>query len=180
MKAKIIAFIIFLQLVNATYAVVNLAAELPVVLDLTENGQAFVEIGFSSNVVNSLNDEIDMITGNTVPIEFSSGSDMNGQVTDDVYVYWKILSAIDVKAELAISEALKGQYGNIDWFVSIDETEDRIGGGDYSRSLSILTPDAKFVSIGSVKLDIGTENLETGDVIPGVYMGELKLNISIN
>ena len=178
MKRIVLLFIYILFSPLVVFAI-NITTELPVTVNLTENGQALVEIGFSRNLIKNFDDEVESITGDVVPILFSGDSVLSGEPDGDVYVYWKIFSPFEVSAELAISEALKGKYGSIDWYVSLVETGDSISSGEYADSMSVIHPTTRYISIGSMKLDIGTESLETGDVVPGIYKGELKLNISI-
>ena len=151
---------------------------LPISLNLSEGGVSYIEVGFSYNQISHFSDKVDFAVKekhNITVKEDGSSSESD----DDIYVYWKILSANSVSADLMVPSALKNDEEQIDWMIAL-QTGESIGYGEYSDLLRVLSPTSKFVTVGSHKLDINTIELKERDVVPGEYTGELKLNISID
>ena len=150
-----------------------------IVLD-TSNITAF-DIGFSRNKIDDFNDIIDQIAWGDI-----SDLELNEEIAASegkVYLYWIILSPNNVSASLSIPSALQGKNGEIDWTVSVaDDQEGKSisSNTEGEEELPILKTSNTWKEIGSTELYINTENLNNGEVIPGEYIGELRLKILIN
>ena len=71
---------------------------LPISLNLSEGGVSYIEVGFSYNQISHFSDKVDFAVKekhNITVKEDGSSSESD----DDIYVYWKILSANSVSAE---------------------------------------------------------------------------------
>lgn len=147
-----------------------------IVLD-TSNITAF-DIGFSRNKIDDFNDIIDQIAWGDI-----SDLELNEEIAASegkVYLYWIILSPNNVSASLSIPSALQGKNGEIDWTVSVaDDQEGKSisSNTEGEEELPILKTSNTWKEIGSTELYINTENLNNGEVIPGEYIGELRLKI---
>ena len=79
---------------------------LPISLNLSEGGVSYIEVGFSYNQISHFSDKVDFAVKekhNITVKEDGSSSESD----DDIYVYWKILSANSVSADLMVPSALK-------------------------------------------------------------------------
>lgn len=165
----------------------GLSEKLSIVLDLSASSPLVipgVEIGFSSNEINEMDDEVEIINGQHFDLTFEETA-THASVSDDIYVYWKLKGNTKVNAYLQIDSPLENRRGDIiDWSAGVEDEEYRVGMDTYyNGSLAFIPQEqlrASASAVGSKKLEIKTEELNTGDVIPGEYIGELKLNIAIN
>lgn len=135
-----------------------------------------VDIGFSRNRINDIRDEVHAF-------EESDLEDMiiNGDVAtymNDIYIYWRIMSSSRLSATLSIEEPLRGVNGELDWEVRlVDENTSISSDEDNDLELDFMNPDHYYGTAGSAELSINTKTLNSRDVIPGEYTGELRLNI---
>ena len=99
---------------------------------------------------------------------------------EDIYLYWKIMSAKSLRADLTIKGSMLNPAGDeLDWYVTLPETGLSIASNGYKTSLALMRSGRSFTDFGSTRIDIGTELLDAGDVVPGEYKGELRLSISV-
>ena len=140
-----------------------------------------VEVGFSRNEINDMNDNVEVINGSTVDMIFKDDG-THFLVSDDIYVYWKIKGNPNISAELNIPGPLRDRRGDyLDWSAGFEDGSYKIGAEVYySQALSVFSGRTAYPAAGSRKLEIATMNLNEGNVVPGEYIGELELNISIN
>ena len=143
-----------------------------------------IEIGFSSNEITDIDDEVEVINGQRFSLTFDDSS-AHATALDDIYVFWKIKRNTKLRAALSIEEPLKNSRGDsLDWSAGVADSTYKVGKDSYyTGSLSFIPSEqlrADGPIAGSRKLEIITEELNTGNVVPGEYIGELKLNIAIN
>ena len=139
-----------------------------------------MEFGFSRNKVTNTYEEIELIENGSV--EDLVFNDDNSAQEGRVYLYWLILSPRTISASLSLSmtSPLKGKNGEIDWNVNLaDDERSILSSRNIGSDLQITLTSDTFGSIGSVGLDITTENLNQGEIVSGEYTGELRLDISI-
>ena len=100
---------------------------------------------------------------------------------ESICIYWKILSGSNITASISIPAALRGEGGELEWSVGYSDGTERIDSTASDTSLAVVRHETRgrAKNIGSTELFINTENLNSGDVIPGIYTGELRLDISI-
>ena len=135
-----------------------------------------VKLGFSKNEIKDIKDEIIALENEVQDLYFDSEAFSNDE---EIYVYWLILSPHMVNASLSIPNALQSDGDRIEWSVKFANKPDVvISSNNESESELCLFPQSKsFGTIGSAELVIETENVSTGDILPGEYKGELRLNI---
>ena len=142
----------------------------------TPKVEDLVEISFSRNEVNDFFDEVIKIDGDGTEELLVTGNYATN--AEDLYIYWKIKSVQNISASISIPYALKGSSGEIDWSVYLlDDSLTRISSDGDKNEASIIRPSRSASQVGSVALSINTETLNSGEVLPGEYTGELKLNI---
>ena len=164
----------------------GLGEKLTVVLNLGPDATFYisgVEIGFSSNEINDINDEVEIINGKKFALTFEE-SNSHASVVDDIYVYWKIKNNHHINATLQIEGPLTNGSGEqLDWSAGVVDGSYKIGiDSYYTGSLAVLPQEVQRASgpvAGSRELEIVTKELNSENVVPGEYIGELKLNISI-
>lgn len=174
---RLLVFAIVTMLIGQALSAEKLGSvSLPVYLDLSKD--SYVEIGFSQNGITNFTDEVIDISGGTVSLIPDENTAI-ARPDSEIYVYWKILASSMLSASLEISDSLIGPSGEaLEWFVTKPISGDRIESTGETQ-LSVFGPERYYTSIGSTLLDIGTEALDSGDVVPGEYKSELKLSISV-
>lgn len=171
------------ELIHESLPSQGLSDKIVVSLDLGLGSMVIpgVEVGFSRNEINDMSDNVEVINGNTVDMAFKDDG-THSLVSEDIYVYWKIKGNPNISAELNISEPLRNRHGDyIDWSAGFEDGSYKIGEEVYySQALAVFSGRTAYPAVGSRKLEIATMNLNEGNVVPGEYIGELELNISIN
>ena len=179
MKKVMLIFITSIFLASAVSAEVVGSVSLPVTLRLGDSD--YIEVGFSRNAITSFNDEVEDISGETIPLVTVGEAAMRATPAEDIYLYWKIMSAKSLRADLTIKGSMLNPAGDeLDWYVTLPETGLSIASNSYETSLSLMRSGRSFTDFGSTRIDIGTELLDAGDVVPGEYKGELRLSISVD
>lgn len=178
MRKVMLLFLALIFTASLAFAEVVGSAMLPVFLRV--NDMNYIEVGFSRNGITSFTDEVEDISGETISLVTAGESGTAAKPSEDIYIYWKIMSPAALKADLEIMDSLIGSDGSaIEWYVALPESGLSIASSGYDTSMSLLPPTRSFTDFGSTKLDIGTESLDAGDVVPGEYKGELRLSISV-
>lgn len=165
----------------------GLSEKLTIVLDLRADSPIVfpgVEIGFSSNEITDFKDEVEVINGQRFSLTFEESS-THASASDDIYVYWKIKGRPNLKANLVIEGPLENSRGDsLDWSAGVVDSTYRVGVDSYYTGALSFIPNEQLRASGPIagsrKLEILTEELNAGNVVPGEYIGELKLNIAIN
>lgn len=165
----------------------GLSEKLTIVLDLGPDSPVVlpgVEIGFSGNEINDINDEVEIINGQRFDLTLDESSTY-ASASDDIYVYWKIHGNRNIRANLQIDSPLRNENGDyLDWSAGVDGSDRKVGMDTYYDDVLAFIPQdhirAANPVAGSRELEIVTEELNDGNVVPGEYIGELKLNIAIN
>ena len=161
----------------ALFAKVIGSVTLPVTLRLSDSD--YIEVGFSKNPITSFDEEVEDISGETIPLITTGGDASRAAPVEDVYLYWKIMSAKTLRADLTIKDSMSNPAGDeMDWYVMLPEAGLSIASND-DTSLSVMRSSRSFTDFGSTKLDIRTMALDEGDFVPGEYKGELRLSISV-
>ena len=161
----------------ALFAKVIGSVTLPVTLRLSDSD--YIEIGFSKNPITSFDEEVEDISGETIPLITTEGEASRAAPVEDIYIYWKIMSAKTLRADLTIKDSMLNPAGDeMDWYVMLPEAGLSIASND-DTSLSVMRSSRSFTDFGSTKLDIRTVTLDEGDYVPGEYKGELRLSISV-
>lgn len=132
-----------------------------------------VDIGFSYSA-NPLEDEKKLDEGHVEDLLVGEESAVN---MNEIYIYWRIFSFRNLSASISIPYALHGESGEIDWNVGLIDGSASISSSNAGEEIDIVKHSDDFASAGSVGLSINTEKLNSGDVIPGEYSGELRLSI---
>ena len=135
-----------------------------------------VNIGFSRNEIRTYDDEVErIIDGSTEDLTVGDG----GIEDKSIYVYWKIRSTSKVSASLSILSSLKGKDGEIDWSIGLKDGSASISSKEMEEELSIVNGSETFGTVGSSEVIIRTENINNQALVPGDYIGDLRLNIAI-
>lgn len=178
MRKVVLLFITLIFLASAVFAEVVGSVSLPVTLRLGDSD--YIEVGFSRNAITSFSDEVEDISGETIPLVTVGEAATRAKPVGDIYMYWKIMSAKSLQADLTIKGSMSNSAGDVlDWYVSLPDAGLSIASNSYETSLSVMRSARSFTDFGSTRIDIGTELLDAGDVVPGEYKGELKLSISV-
>lgn len=157
----------------------GISASMPVTLNFLgcPGGVNYVEVGFSRNPIDDISDYVVAPKSNEV-YATAYISDESIHMEDKLHVYWKLFTGESIKASLSMTGALHNVSSNqtLDWSVLLEDEEEAIGSGNYSNEVSVVEHNGGRTS-GSRELDIWTDSINTGDLIPGEYKGELRLSI---
>lgn len=136
-----------------------------------------IDVGFSRNEIVNYDDEVLKIEDGET--EDLTVADASAYLEDSIYVYWKIRSSNKVSASLSILSALKGLGGEIDWSISLKDGSKSISSEDKEQELPIISATNTYGNVGSAELLINSNDLSRGNIVPGTYIGDLRLNIAI-
>ena len=132
-------------------------------------------VGFSRNEIKNYTDEVVPLDEDGIEDLFIDGNSAINM--EEIYVYWKILTFNKVSASISIPYALKGENGELDWNVNLVDGSASISSNGEQEEIDVIPSSTSFGTVGSVGLSINTENLNDGNLLPGEYIGELRLNI---
>ncbi len=169
-----------------------------ITLVLSPSAADMYEIGFSIGMVDALNQPVQTIADNTYSL-IASENQTYGTDNDNIYVYWKIISAsalgiyVDAVGPL-ISENSSENDRWLGWtlsfsknnYVKVDEDGDKMYGYDvdsgyYRKDYGLLVhkysgrPAQGIGEAGSKKLDVETDDYSSKQ--SGTYIAQIKLSL---
>lgn len=181
MKKIYILFLILIFAFSLLYSADD-KEKLSVSLNLSggSQGEENIEIGFSSNEIKNISDEVKKIDGDFSLMLLENEYYARNAVP--IFAYYKIMSGKNYSMKIYLDDVLKSGENEINWYVSENDVSlglDASYGESQSAVDTVVHDSSKdYTSSGSIKLNIWTDYLI--DAVPGIYKANLKLGVYSN